>query len=363
MPKIISVGEGIPHFELSQELTVEFANELFKDSFKDINRLLQVFENGKIKKRHFVNNLSWFEADHTFEEKNDSYINSAVTLGVEAIERCLTKGSFLNKSIPYNEIDALFFISSTGISTPSIDARIMNKLPFSPHLKRIPIWGLGCAGGASGLSRAFEYCKAFPGSKVLVLSVELCSLTFQRNDFSKSNLIGTSLFADGVACACIVGDKVNTQDFSKLETFPYIMDTQSTLMKDSEEVMGWDVKNEGLYVIFSKDIPTIIESWLAPNVSTFLSKHQLQIENIDYFVAHPGGKKVLDAYKNALGIKENMTRISNEVLREYGNMSSATVLYVLKKFMLSQDVKKGGYGLAAALGPGFSSELLLLHWE
>lgn len=362
MPKIISVGESIPRFELSQDLTVEFANELFKDSFKDINRLLQVFENGKIKKRNFVNNLSWFEMNHSFEEKNNSYIDSAVTLGVEAIEKCLKRGEFLDHSIDYTDIDALFFVSSTGISTPSIDARIMNKLPFSQHLKRIPIWGLGCAGGAAGLSRAFEYCRAFPDAKVLVLCIELCSLTFQRNDLSKSNLIGTSLFADGIACACIVGDNVNIQEVTKLKKIPYILDTQSTLMRDSEDVMGWDVKNEGLYVVFSKDIPSIIESWLAPNVSTFLSKHDLYIEDINYFVAHPGGKKVLDAYKNSLGINEDMTRISNEVLSEHGNMSSATVLYVLKKFMLSEDVNKGGYGLAAALGPGFSSELLLLQW-
>ncbi len=363
MPKIISVGESIPRFELSQDLTVEFANELFKDSFKDINRLLQVFENGKIKKRHFVNDLSWFEVDHSFREKNDLYIDCAVTLGVEAIEQCLINEDFLTNSIDYTEIDALFFVSSTGISTPSIDARIMNKLPFSQHLKRIPIWGLGCAGGASGLSRAYEYCKAFPDAKVLVLTIELCSLTFQRNDLTKSNLIGTSLFADGVACACIVGDNVDHIGLTKIEKVPYILDTQSTLLKDSEDVMGWDVKNEGLYVVFSKDIPSIIESWLAPNVSSFLSRHELEIKDINHFVAHPGGKKVLDAYKNALGIDEGATEISNKVLSEHGNMSSATVMYVLKKFMLSKGVKKGGYGLAAALGPGFSSELLLLDWR
>ena len=363
MPRVVSVGECVPPFEVSQEQTAEFAKELFQDSFKEISRLLQVFEKGQIQKRNFTTDLSWFKRDHSFEHKNILYIENAINFGVQAIEQCLTNELFLKKSIPYSEIDALFFISSTGISTPSIDARIMNKLPFSPHMKRIPIWGLGCAGGASGLSRAYEYCKAFPDSKVLILSVELCSLTFQRNDRTKSNLIGTSLFADGVACACVVGNSVNVAEISQLSTLPTIIDTQSTIMKDSEDVMGWEVKNEGLYVVFSKDIPAIISTWLRPNVIKLLSEHKVEICQINHFIAHPGGKKVLEAYEQSLGMEPEKTKISFDVLREHGNMSSATLLYVLKRFMKLDSIKPGDYGLAAALGPGFSSELLLLKWE
>jgi alkylresorcinol/alkylpyrone synthase len=178
MPAILSVSEVIPPFEINQDQASEFARELFADSFKDIDRLLKAFQNGQIEKRHFVKNLEWFKESHTFEEKNNAYIESAVTLGKEAIMNCLQNDSFLKVPVPYEEIDAIIFVSSTGISTPSIEAKIMNELPFNYHTKRMPLWGLGCAGGAAGLSRAFEYCLAFPMAKVIVLSVELCSLTF-----------------------------------------------------------------------------------------------------------------------------------------------------------------------------------------
>lgn len=361
MPTIISVAEVTPPYEVNQNQASEFARELFSESFKDIERLLRAFQNGQIEKRHFVKNIDWFREERTFEEKNTAYIESAVTLGKEAIEKCLNNTQFLKTNIPYQEIDSIFFISTTGIATPSIEARIMNILPFNSHTKRVPIWGLGCAGGAVGISRAFEYCLAFPKAKVLILSVELCSLTFQRNDFSKSNLIGTSLFADGVACALVCGDASNYSDFRKKPASPYIVATQSTLMPNSLDVMGWDIKNSGLFVVFSRDIPLIIEEWLKPNVSGFLAEHQIDFGQIDYFIAHPGGKKVIDAYVKALEIPPSMTDVSLEVLKQFGNMSSTTILYVLKRY-LEMDIPQGALGLGTALGPGFSSELILFRW-
>jgi alkylresorcinol/alkylpyrone synthase len=361
MPTIISIAEAIPPFEINQTQVSDFARELFSESFKDIDRLLKAFQNGQIEKRHFVKNMEWFKQDHSFEEKNNAYIDSAVVLGTEAITGCLNNPIFLRSTIPYDEIDACFFISSTGVATPSIEARIMNQLPLQSHMKRIPIWGLGCAGGAAGLSRAYEYCRAFAKAKVLVLSVELCGLTFQRNDLSKSNLIGSSLFADGCACALVCGDDVRIDDLRKRTASPMIMATQSTLMPDSLDVMGWAMKDKGLFVIFSRDIPHIIEEWLRPNVSEFLGENQLEVEKVDHFIAHPGGKKVLDAYINSLAIPPSMIDVSLEVLKQYGNMSSTTIFYVLKRFM-EQDIPKGEVGLCTALGPGFSSELLLLRW-
>lgn len=362
MPSIVSVAEVVPPCEVSQDLASDFARELFGDCFKDIERLLNVFQNGQIEKRHFVKDMDWFRKNHTLEEKNDAFIKAAVTYGREAIERCLNSRSFLHRPIDYAEIDVIFFVSTTGLATPSIDARIMNQLPFHPHTKRVPIWGLGCAGGASGLSRAFEYCLAFPKAKVIVLSIELCSLTFQRNDLSKSNLIGTSLFADGIACALICGDGVDLARCAIKETSPEILAVQSTLMPNSLDVMGWDIKNDGLYVVFSRDIPNIIVNWLEPNVNGFLTENQLELSKIDYFIAHPGGKKVLDAYVEALGLLPEKTDISASVLNQFGNMSSATILYVLRQFM-ELHTPEGFYGLCIALGPGFSSEMLLLRWR
>jgi len=363
MPTIISVGEYNPPYELKQELTVKFARNLFQDSYPDIDRLLQVFKNGDIKKRHFSNPLEWYKKSHSFEEKNNTYIDKAVEYGVKAVRNCLQNSQFLKKSIPYEEIDAFIFISTTGISTPSIDVKIMNALPFSSHSKRIPIWGLGCAGGASGLARAFEFCKAYPKAKVLVLSVELCSLTFQKDDMSKSNIIGTSLFADGVSCACVVGDEVEIETFSKLDYYPNIIGTHSTLMKDSEDVMGWNIKNKGLFVIFSKSIPVLIKSWLKENITDFLKDNRVSLDKVSRFIAHPGGKKVLDAYESSLEFSTEMTAISRQVLKEHGNMSSATILYVLKRFMESRDISAEEFGLVTALGPGFSCELLLVQWR
>ncbi len=362
MPYILSTSHIQLPYLFAQEKLMEFSREIFGSTFKDIDRLLRAFKNGQVDTRYFIKDLDWFKQDHTFEERNNAFIEGAVTYGTKAIQSCLSNATFLKQEVALQEIEAIFFVTSSGIATPTIDARIMNILPFSPHTKRIPLWGLGCAGGASGLSRAFEYCKAFPEAKVLVLSVELCSLSFQRNDRSKSNLIGSSLFSDGAACTLICGDDVARKKISQVKRVPKILSTQSTLMPDSLDVMGWDVKNEGLHVIFSKDIPTIISNWLSPNVDVFLEKNDMNQQDIRHFIAHPGGKKVIDAYCESLGFHEEMVKISMEVLREYGNMSSATILYVLEKFM-EQDISEGEYGLAAALGPGFSSELLLMRWE
>jgi alkylresorcinol/alkylpyrone synthase len=362
LPHILSVAHSKLPYLFTQEKISEFARGIFKDAYKDIDRLLQAFVNGQVEARYFAKELSWYKSNPTFEEKNEAFIEAAVTYGSKAIKLCLDNSVFLKEKIPFEEIDAFIYISSTGLSTPSIEARIMNVLPFSIHTKRIPIWGLGCAGGASGLARAFEYCKAYPEAKVIVLTVELCSLTFQRDDLSKSNLIGTSLFSDGVACALVCGDRVELNRFALQQSSPEILACETTLMPDSLDVMGWGVKNDGLHVIFSKDIPTIVKKWLKPNVDAFLAQHHVPKEKIAHFIAHPGGKKVVEAYQETLGFGDDMTQISMNVLKQFGNMSSATILYVLEKFMTKQ-VPSGDYGLAAALGPGFCSELLLMRWR
>ncbi|KKI88722.1 chalcone synthase [Bacillus sp. SA1-12] len=363
MAYILSVGRAIPENELSQETTNEFAKEMFQDSFKDIERLLTVFKNGEIETRQFAEKLDWYKEAHTFEEKNNTYIEKAVQLSVKAINNCLQNKNLLDKGIDCKEIDAIIFISSTGIATPSIDAKIMNHITFKESTKRIPIWGLGCAGGAAGLSRAFEYCLAYPDSLVLVVAVELCSLTFQHDDLTKSNLIGTSLFADGVACVCLAGNAFNRKSISKLKALPHIQDTRSSFMKDSEDVMGWEIKNNGFYVVFSRDIPTIVRNWLRPQVIKFLKEHDLTLDAISHFAAHPGGKKVLEAYQDGLGLTDRHLQISKDVLIHHGNMSSVTVMYVIQDYLEKELGRESEYGLIGALGPGFSSELLLVQWE
>lgn len=357
MPAILSVGTAAMPYQVNQEKTKQYVKQLFSSSFSHIDCLLHVFDNGEIESRAFVKPLAWYQKRHRFSEKNDLYIESALRYGCEAVQTCLNNAAFLSKPIEYDEIEAIFYISTTGLATPSMEARIMNILPFSPHTKRIPIWGLGCAGGAAGIARAYEYCLAFPKAKVLVIAAEFCSLTFQPDDHSKSNFIGTSLFADGVACVCVAGDEVADE-----AGLPRIIAAQSALMPDSEDVMGWDVRDDGLFVIFSKDIPSLIRTWLRPRVQSFLQQHGLAFDDISHFIAHPGGKKVIEAYEAAFGIDKEKTNISFQVLKEFGNMSSATVYVVLERFM-KQAIPAGDYGLMVALGPGFSAEMILLRWE
>ncbi|WP_416148723.1 type III polyketide synthase [Salipaludibacillus sp. HK11] len=360
MPTIISVSTEMPPYRMTQSEIKDLIYTLFSSSFPKIDRLIKVFDHSDIHQRQFMAPKSWYLESHTFAEKNQLYVESAVNLGADAIRSCI---KLANKHVTCEpeDIDALIYVSSSGISTPTIDAKIMNRLPFSSHLKRMPLWGLGCAGGASGLSRAYDYCKAYPKAKVLVLCIEFCSLTFAKGDMSKSNLVGTSLFGDGVACALVLGDEVSIKAANE-QTFPQITGTQSTFMAESEDIMGWDLQEDGLHVIFSRDIPVVIEKWLKPNVEKFLTKMTVDLSDIRTFVAHPGGKKVLYAYEKALGFSEKMTQIPREILFNHGNMSSPTLLYVLKEMMINKQ-NEGNIGLAAALGPGFCSELLLLEWR
>lgn len=360
MPRIISVGMSTPKNVVSQNEVLEFARHLYSHSVNDLERILTVFQNGEIEKRYFAKELEWYQKEHSFSEKNEAFIEVAIKLSIESIHNCL-KSKTLVDDVDYSEVDAIFLICTSGLATPSLEARIMNQLPFSCHTKRIPIWGLGCAGGASGLSRAYEYCRAFPHAKVLVVAVELCSLTFQKDDFRKSNLIGTSLFADGAASVLVGGDNVHYEKVTN-RSLPVIIDSQSTLMADSLDVMGWDVKDNGLHVVFSKSIPTIIQNWLKPVLNKFVGENQLEFSNIKHFVLHPGGKKVITAYEDALGLSHEQTALSRHVLQQYGNMSSATVLFVLNQFM-NKNINQGEYGIVVALGPGFSIELLLLRWQ
>lgn len=262
MSSILSVATYDLPYELPQNQTMEFARELFSESYQDIERLLKVFANGDIEQRHFSVPMEWFKEEHTLGERNHEYIKSATEYSVKAVEACLSNDFFLKRTIDPSEIDAIVFVSSTGMATPSLDARLMNALPFRSETKRIPLWGLGCAGGAAGLSRGHEFCLAYPEAAVLVVCVELCGLTFQKEDRSKSNLIGTSLFADGVACALLAGEKSPLLQESTQQYRPVIRSTHSTLMPNSEDVMGWDVQDNGLNVVFSRSIPTIVENWL-----------------------------------------------------------------------------------------------------
>lgn len=350
MARITAVGTAVPPHVLQQEEIREFARRLFAHSFRNIDLLLPIFQNGQVHTRHFCVPLEWFGVPHTFAEKNALFQEWAVRLGMEAVKDCLTQAS-----LHASAIDHIFFVTTTGIATPSIDSRIMNELGMSPHTKRTPIWGLGCAGGAAGLSRARDYVTAYPKERVLLVAVECCGLTFQYEDRSKSNLVATSLFADGAAAVLIEGSECASSGSGGLE----IIDTMSTLWKDTPNVMGWEVNEYGLKVIFSRDIPTLVHQLFRPNMEAFLARHRMTGSDIRHFITHPGGRKVIEAYADMAGVDLACFSHALHILRRFGNMSSVTVLFVLQAF-LRQGIEPDEHGIITALGPGFSSELLLV---
>nr|WP_275983456.1 3-oxoacyl-[acyl-carrier-protein] synthase III C-terminal domain-containing protein [Paenibacillus hamazuiensis] len=347
---VVSVGTAVPSYRLSKEEARATVRRLFGGAYEHLDRLLSIFDNSGIDERYSCVPAEWFETKHSVEEKHRLYVQNAIDLAERAIRECMESAG-----TDVSRIDHLIFVSTTGTVTPSIDAYLYNRLPFRRDVKRTPVWGLGCAGGAAGLARAYEYVSAFPDHMCLVVSVELCGLTFIADDRSKSNLVATSLFADGAAAALVAGSACRSS------RGPRIAAAKSTIWPDTLDVMGWDVTNDGLKVVFSRDIPTLIHQEMYGNVSEFLQQHGISVETIDRYVLHPGGMKVLRAYEEALGLADDRLGYSRSVLRRYGNMSSATVFFVLKEAMA--DRSEASRGLVGALGPGFSSELLLLEWS
>lgn len=330
-----------------------FARRLFAGALPDLDRLLDAFVHARIRKRHLCMPPDWYERPRTFAEKNRRYVEWAVHLAREAAWRCLDAAGASPR-----DIDAVIFVSSTGVAAPSLDARLVNELGLRPDAVRIPLWGLGCAGGAMGLSRAFDYAVAHPASRVLLVAVELCSLTFVPQDRSKRNLIATALFADGAAAALVGGDTAAPAQGNPAPC-PAIVGRASVTWPNTLDVMGWDLTDDGLNVVFSPAIPELVRRNMPEFARGFLARFGLTPQDLRHVLAHPGGAKVLDALQEALGVPPHALHDAAEVLAEYGNVSAATVLFVLAR-RLNRPWPAGEPALVTALGPGFSGELVLL---
>ena len=350
MPKLQAISIATPPFKLGQDEIQEFAKHIFQDRLQEVERLLPIFKNSLIKNRYFSVPLDWFETEHSLEEKNRIYIQTATELSASACSSLFKKAG-----IQPTDIDCILYINTTGLATPTIDARLINLLGMRTDIKRTPIWGLGCAGGAAGLSHAYDYLLGHPTHRVLVVSVELCGLTFMRNDFSKSNFVATSLFADGAACALLTGDDVEDKGHA-------LLDVQSKFYPDSLDIMGWNIMSDGMQVVFNERIPKIVTEKSGNDLESFLSKNDLTRSDIKYFLYHPGGMKVLQAYMDAYDVDESAFEFSKYVLQNYGNMSSVTVLFVIEEFLKQCKPTGSEYAVISALGPGFCSESLLMKF-
>jgi alkylresorcinol/alkylpyrone synthase len=335
-----------------QEQVKQYAKELFEPGFPQVQRMIGAFDNTEIQTRNFCMALEDYATLGGFGQQNDRYAAIALKYSIQAIEECL-----LSADIAKEEITDIIFISTTGLATPSLDALIVNELKLSPYINRTPVFGLGCAGGVAGYAKAQMAARANPDAVVLLVAVELCSLTFLRDDFSKSNFIATSLFSDGVAACIVKGDNYTVRPRKEIR----FVQAQSKLHYDTLDIMGWDFRDEGFKVLFSHSIPTFIQEHVLADVAYFLRKNQLELGDIQNFIFHPGGKKVLSAYADALGVEGDFLKNTREVMQVNGNMSSATVLYVLEKFF--REGFRDGYGLMVSLGPGFSCEMALLDMK
>jgi alkylresorcinol/alkylpyrone synthase len=286
----------------------------------------------------------------TWGQANDVWIQAAQELGEQALCRALH-----HAALESTELGALFFTSVTGISSPSIDALLINRMGLPANIRRVPIFGLGCVAGAAGIARAADYVRAYPSQAAALVSVELCSLTIQRDDLSVANLISSGLFADGSAAVIVVGDDLNAAG-------PEILATRSIFYPNTEEMMGWKVTEKGFRITLSPEVPVLIREHLGHDVDAFLADQGHKRADIGSWVLHTGGPKVLEATAAALDLHNGQLDASWDCLKRVGNLSSASVLVVLEDVMKNRRPEPGTLGILAAMGPGFCSELLLLQW-
>jgi alkylresorcinol/alkylpyrone synthase len=286
----------------------------------------------------------------TFTEANNAWIRTAEELGMSAVCRALAHAGLAN-----SDLAAFYFVSVTGLASPSIDARLTNRMKLSPNIKRVPIFGLGCVAGAAGIARAADYVRAFPDQYAVLLSVELCSLTLQRDDFSVANLISSGLFGDGAAAVIVAGDECELPG-------PEIVATQSVFYPDTLDVMGWDISDKGFKVVLSPEVPDVIARNVGKDADNLLAQHGLTRADIGCWILHTGGPKILRATQQALGIDEKALSVSWDCLRRMGNLSSASVLMVLEETMSRHRPAPGTWSVLGAMGPGFCSELVLMRW-
>ncbi len=344
--RVLSVGTASPGHSVAQDETKAFAANFFAGSVRALDRLLTAFDNTRIEQRQLVRPIAWYAQPHAFVEKNAVYCEAALELSARAAQQALDRAR-----LAPTDVDTVVFVSTTGIRTPSLDGALIERLGLRRSTVRLPVWGLGCAGGAAGLARASELVQA-RRKPVLLVAAEICSATFVHGDRTRSNLIATALFGDGAAAVVLAPGDGGLQ----------VRGSVSRLLEDSEDVMGWTLVEQGLRVRFARSIPGIVGSVVPLLRQQAADAVALTPEAFTRFILHPGGAKVLEAYQDALGVGAEALRDAYDVLREHGNMSSPTVLFVLERF-LRDPPRSPADVLMLGLGPGFSAEGVVLRWD
>ena len=343
-PRLISLATAVPPHILRQDEVMSEAAALFANRNADFERLLPVFQNAGIEKRHSVQPMDWFQRPQGWAERTEAYLAGATELFAAAAGQALAKAG-----LPAAAVDTIVTVSSTGIATPSLEARAHARMGFRDDVRRVPVFGLGCAGGVTGLSLAARLARAAPGETVLLVAIELCTLSFREDEMTKANIVATALFGDGAAAAVVSsrpGDGLAEMEASGEHLWP-----------DTLDVMGWRVDPVGFSAIFSRSIPDLVTDKLRPAAERFLARHGLSQDDIDEYVFHPGGAKVVNALERVFELPQGALNKERQVLRDFGNMSAPTVLFVLAQAL---ETGLSGRAFVSALGPGFTASFLTL---
>ena len=342
--KLVSLAVATPDTIIHQSEAAETAGRLFSDRFRDFKHLARVFDSAGIRKRHAARPLSWFEQPHGWQDRMEAYAEVASQLFKETATKALERAH-----LKAEDVDCIVTVSSTGFATPSLEARLAREMGFRSDIERVPVFGLGCAAGVSGLAIASRMAKSRPGAAVLFVSIELCSLAFRLDELTRPNIIATALFGDGAA-ACIL--RAGKEGLAEIES------TGEHLFPDTLGIMGWKIDDTGFGIILEQSLPLFAEANIKPAVAGILERAGLAISDIDRFICHPGGTKVLQALETAFGLEPGSLDIEREVIGDYGNMSSPTVLFVLERAILAGLPSRSAM---IAMGPGFTASCITLR--
>jgi alkylresorcinol/alkylpyrone synthase len=350
MSKILGVSTVLPGYEYTTE---EILNTMDKEWLShidpDIRRVaIKIMKSAEIEKRHSAFPLSTVFKSQSFKEKNDLYIKAAIDLAEQALAKALR-----DTNTSPDELDFIITTSCTGFMIPSVDAYLVDKLKLRKNIKRLPVTEMGCAAGISAMIYAHDFLKANPGSKGAVVSVELPSITFQKDDFSMENLVSTAIFADGAAAVILANESSKTA--------PMIVDTDMYHFANTTHLMGYELWNSGLKIVLDRDVPDAIQGHFEDLFLPFLAKNNLKVEDVQNYMFHPGGKKIIARVEDYIGRFGKDISDSKAVLHERGNLSSATILHILER-VLNKPHDKGELGYMLAFGPGFSAQSILLKW-
>jgi alkylresorcinol/alkylpyrone synthase len=344
---IASTATALPPHVIPRSLVEAQVGPVFGLSGRRLDAVLEIVGNSKIERRYSIFPVDYLIEPRPLEQLGREYREHSICLGRRAAGEALQRAS-----IAPQEVDAIITVSCTGFMIPSLDAYLAPELGLRADVRRLPVTELGCAAGAAGLALARDYVLAHSGATVLVVAVELPTLTFQRGDLSQANLVSVILFGDGAAAAVVTG---------KPRSGPQIVASESFLFPDSIDAMGFDLRDRGFHIILSKEVPQLVRERIGDLVDSFLARHALQRRDIRAYILHPGGQKLLRYVEEELGMDRCLTQPSWDVLRDVGNLSSASVLFVLHQWM-NRGLRPGDYALLAGFGPGFSAEMSLLRW-